>query len=167
MFGLKLVGPARPLAPGPVAKLGALPPDYATVMTTWGPGRAYGELDFPDPTAPDGDFALLQDRFALHAPHVRAMGRWTSLSADDLARSLVLARRSDSAVLVWTREKLCWLHADGRDVHGGAFSRLLQYYSTGHNEKLPATYTTEAVPRSKQVASSASAAASSPAVIAA
>jgi hypothetical protein len=80
-------------------------------MTTWGPGRALARFVFADPTEPDGAFALWQERFRMHAPHMRAVGKRNALDENDLARGVVIAMRRDGAALVAGRDHQLVVHA--------------------------------------------------------
>ena len=111
MFGLSLVGDARPL--DNVDGIAHRAKEYVDLMKTWGPGRAKAHLDFPDPRSPA--FADLQLRFRLHAPHQKAMGRWPSLDAGALETGVVIGRFRSGEVLVGVQARMVILSPSGKD----------------------------------------------------
>ena len=148
MFGLELVGKPRPIAPKALAAFSELPPTYEQLLTTWGPGRAFGLVEFPDPTEPEGTFVALQARYRLHAPHLRATGRWTRMSGDDVERGIVVGHRMDGALLVSTRTLIAVLELDGSSSYPRELQDVLRNERwTAEQHKLRATYSVEPAPR--------------------
>ena len=144
MFDLQLTGEPDPLAPEHLAAYAGLPAEYVALMTRWGPGVAVAQIEFPDPREPDGLFALLQARYRLHAPHQRAMGRWTGLDSEALERGVVIGRLRSGAALVAVRDAMLLLSPDGRSEWEHSLRYLIarRGYAT-QGKKPPQTYATE------------------------
>jgi hypothetical protein len=148
MFGLQLVGEPDPLAPEDLAAYAGLPAEYVALMTTWGPGVAVAEIELPDPREPDGLFAILQARYRLHAPHQRAMGRWTSLDSAALEGGVVIGRHRDGRALVAHRGMVVELAPDGRSQWDQRLGYTIERYGRATlRTKPPRTYATAPSPR--------------------
>jgi uncharacterized protein (TIGR02996 family) len=101
LFGMLLVGDPKPVKLDGVRKVEELPLDYRKLMTTWGPGVAFGRLHFADPTDPAGPFVHWQRRFHVHAHHLIASRRWSLLDAagSNMKQATVLASGGGTALV--------------------------------------------------------------------
>ncbi|MDQ3341897.1 MAG: hypothetical protein M4D80_42665 [Myxococcota bacterium] len=143
MFDLQLVGEPRPLDESALDGIAHLSKEYVDLMKTWGPGRAKAHLDFPDPRGPA--FATLQLRYRLHAPHQKAMGRWTSLDASALESGIVIARFRGGEVLVGVQTRLVRLSPNGKDAWQYSLESTIDWCAGAESpkNKPPKTYSTE------------------------
>lgn len=92
-----LVGEPRPVTLG--RDFEELPLDYRKLLTTWGPGVAFGRLELADPTEPAGTFAQWQRRFRVHARHLIATKKWFWIDDAAAATATVLAAGGGNAVV--------------------------------------------------------------------
>ena len=142
MFDLSLVGDPHPLDEAALDGIAHLSKEYVDLMKKWGPGRAKAHLDFPDPRSKT--FANLQLRFRLHAPHQKAMGRWTTLDADALETGVVIGRFRDGAVLVGVQARLVTLLPNGKEEWQWTLKHTIHWCAgvESPKNKPPPTYCT-------------------------
>ncbi|MEO8702996.1 MAG: hypothetical protein ABI867_23320 [Kofleriaceae bacterium] len=151
MFGLTLLGNPDPVAADALATVAKLPPDYLQLITSWGPGRARGHLDFLDPRDPGGEFAIAQERFRLHAPHMIAVGTWSTLQPIDAEDGAVIGRYRNGAILVASpRAGLVSLAPRGNGQWSTSLDELFRHHlRVPGPPPLPDTYSTQPAPRAE------------------
>jgi uncharacterized protein (TIGR02996 family) len=115
MKGITLVGNARPVKLEAIERHESLPPDYVTLMTTWGPGTLCGIYELPDPTEANGRFAWLNSRLRVEGLGRRRAGAWMRFDEEALVASTVLGvDRSGCALVQPPKPSIpCVLHPRG------------------------------------------------------
>lgn len=140
MFGLTLVGEARPVELDDVSRF---PGDYVALVQSWGPGQLLSCLELPDPTQAGGQFALLQARFRVQAPVERNAGRWPHLGDDEIARGVVLGVDTRGNALVGLGPTSVWrLHNDGTIGSFGGLVHVVERMRAD-DPLMPALHVTE------------------------
>lgn len=140
MFGLTLVGDARPVELDDVSRL---PSDYVALVQSWGPGTLLSNVELPDPTEAGGQFSLLQARFRVQAPVERNAGRWVHLGDDEIARGVVLGVDArGNALLGLGPTSVWWLLDDGTIASFRGLTDLVERLRAS-DPLMPAVHVTE------------------------
>lgn len=112
LSNMLLVGDPRPVKLDGIPSLQSLPLEYRNLRTTWGPGVAFGTLEFADPTDAVGVFVQWQRRCRIQLRHLIAINHRMRMDEAAVKTATVSIIVNVAVVIAACGSFMTWLDED-------------------------------------------------------